>query len=300
MASSNHGPSYRSLDVEVKDLGKFNVNYIEDGPSDAPNLILFSGFPSDSSQYRDFIPLLSHKYHVYAPDLPGYGLTQSPKDMKYTFENLTSAMDAWLSALKITSYAVYIFDYGAPVGLRLAMRNPQQVKAIISQNGNAYDEGFGAEFWKPIFKLWETENGSAEREVLRDNILTLGTTKFQYYMGAPESDHHLVNPMQWQSDYLLNIAGKENQERQLDLFYDYRTNKKIYPEFQEYFRNSKVPVCAVWGKGDPAFIYPGAEAFKKDLPDAEVHLLDAGHFALETARWEIARILLEFLKKIGY
>ena len=298
--SFNRGPLYKNLDVDVDDLGTFNVNYVEDGPPGASNVLLLHGFPSDSSQFRDFIPLLSHKYHVYAPDLPGFGLTTSPKNLKYSFDNLAAVIEAWLAALKISSYAVYIFDYGAPVGLRLALKHPKQVKAIITQNGNAYDEGFGVSFWEPIFQLWETENSPDARALLRDNVLTLATTKFQYYMGVPERDHALVNPLQWQTDYLLNIAGKENQERQLDLFYDYRNNKKMYPQFQKYFRTSQVPTLAVWGKGDPAFVAVGAKAFQKDLPNAEVHLLDAGHFALETARWEIARLMLAFLEKIGH
>lgn len=300
MLTSSRGPLYKNLDVHVDGLGSFSINYVEDGPSDASNVLLLHSFPSDSSQFREFIPLLSHKYHVFAPDLPGFGLTTSPKDMTYSFENLTAAIEAWLAALEISSYAVYVFGYGAAVCFRLAMKHPEQLKAIITQNGNAYDEGFGQSFWAPIFKLWETENSNDAREFLRDNILTPEKTEFQYYMGAPEVDHALVNPMQWKTDFLLNIAGRENQEHQLDLLYDYRNNKEMYPMFQEYFRKSQVPTLAVWGKGDPAFIYPGAEAFKKDLPNAEVHLLDAGHFALETARWEIAKLMLGFLEKIGH
>lgn len=293
-------PSFHNLDVSVKGLGDFNINYLEAGSPEKPTILLLHGFASTSNQYRDLIPLLSHSYHILAPDLPGFGLTTSPKDLKYTFDNLTAAISAWLSALRITKYAVYIFDYGAPTGLRLALQNPDHVKAIISQNGNAYMEGFGEQFWAPIVKLWDTQNGSEAREWLRENYLSLGTTKFQYFMGQNEKDHHLINPLTWHIDYHLNLEGKEKQDIQLDLFYDYRTNKDIYPQFHEYFKKSQVPLLAVWGKGDPCFIHPGAEAFKKDLPDAEIHLLDAGHFALETKRWEIADIMLKFLSKAGF
>lgn len=300
MAAAPYKPTFHNVDVAVKGLGDFKINYIEAGSPHASTILLLHGFPSSANQYRDLIPLLSGDYHVLAPDMPSYGATTSPKDMKYTFDNLTAVISAWLDTLKINSYAVYIFDYGAPVGLRLALQKPDHVKAIISQNGNAYNEGFGEEFWAPIVKLWKSDNGSEARDWLRENYLSLGTTKFQYHMGVPEQDYPLINPMTWNTDYLFNLAGKENQDRQLDLFYDYRTNKDIYPKFHEYFRKTQVPLLAVWGKGDPCFVYPGAEAFKKDLPDAEIHLLDAGHFALETVRWEIAKLMLEFLGKVQF
>jgi pimeloyl-ACP methyl ester carboxylesterase len=299
MAASTYIPSYHHLSVTPNGLGTFDINYIEAGAPTLPTILLLPGFPSSSTQYRDFIPLLSANYHVLAPDLPGFGLTKSPADLKYTFDNLTAAISAWLAALNITSYAVYIFDYGAPVAHRLALANPEHVKAIISQNGNSYDAGFGHPFWDPIMALWKNDN-STNREFLRDNILTLATTKYQYTQGVPEEDYCLINPVQWTSDYLMNLVGKENQDHQLDLFHDYRTNVDLYPKVHEYFRKSQVPLLAVWGKGDPAFIPPGAEAYKTDLPHAEVHLLDAGHFALETKRWEIARIMIDFLSRNGF
>jgi pimeloyl-ACP methyl ester carboxylesterase len=300
MAASSYIPQYHNVSVEANGLGTFHINYIEAGAPTLPTVLLLHGFPSSSTQYRDFIPLLSNTYHVLAPDLPGFGLTKSPPDMKYNFDNLAAAISAWLLALNITSYAVYIFDYGAPVGQRLALQNPESIKAIISQNGNSYDAGFGHPFWNPIMALWKSNDSAADREVLRENVLTLATTKYQYEAGVPEADYCLINPVQYNTDYLMNIAGKENQEHQLDLFYDYRTNVALYPKVHEYFRKSQVPLLAVWGKGDPAFIPPGAEAYKTDLPKAEVHLLDAGHFALETKRWEIARILLNFLSRNGF
>ena len=220
--------------------------------------------------------------------------------MKYTFDNLAAAIGAWIVALNITSYAVYIFDYGAPVAHRLALQNPDQIKAIVTQNGNSYDAGFGHPFWDPIMALWKSNDSTQDREVLRGNVLTLATTTYQYTAGVPEKDIPLINPAQYNTDFLMNIAGKENQEHQLDLFYDYRTNVALYPKVHEYFRKSQVPLLAVWGKGDPAFIPPGAEAYKQDLPNAQVVLLDAGHFALETKRWEIARIMIEFLTRARF
>lgn len=299
MAATNQ-PSFHNLDVSVKALGDFKINYIEAGSKDKPTVLLLHGFASTSNQYRDLIPMLSEKYHILAPDLPGFGLTDSPKDLSYTFDNLTAAISAWLSALKVERYAVYIFDYGAPVGLRLALQNPSHIAAIISQNGNAYMEGFGEQFWAPIVKLWDTQNGSEAREWLRENYLSLETTRYQYFMGQNEKNMHLVNPATWHWDWHINLEGKEKQDRQLDLFYDYRTNKDIYPQFHEYFRKSKVPLLAVWGKGDPCFVFPGAEAFKKDLPHAEVHGIDAGHFALETKRGEIAELMLKFLENVKF
>ena len=300
MAAAPYVPTYHSVSVTPSGLGTFNVNYIEAGSSSLPKLVLLHGFPSSTTQFREFIPLLAGSYHVLAPDLPGFGLTTYPSDFKFNFENLTEVVGAWLVALDVKSYVPYIFDYGAPILLRLALQNPNPIKAIITQNGNAYDAGFGADFWAPIFALWENGNSTKDRDVLRDNVLTLATTKFQYVAGVPEADHPLIDPVTWHSDYLSNIAGKENQEHQLDLFYDYRTNKAMYPAFHEYFRKSQVPLLAIWGKHDPAFIFPGAEAYKQDLPNAEVVLLDAGHFALETKRWEVAKYVLDFLKRIGY
>ncbi len=291
-------PTYHDLAVQPSGLGKFSIHYIEAGEPTNPTVLLLHGFPSSSTQYRNLIPLLSDDYHVLAPDLPGYGLTQSPPDLAYTFDNLTAAISAWLIALNIESYAVYVFDYGAPVAWRLALANPDHIKAIISQNGNAYDAGFGHPFWTPIEKLWHNESNSLEdRDWLRDNYLTIPGTKGQYYTGFPEKDHELVNPVQYMTDYLMNLKGRENQERQLDLFFDYRTNLPLYPKVQQWFRESQVPLLACWGKNDVIFVWPGAEAFKRDLPEAEIHALDAGHFALETKRWEVARLIKAFLKK---
>jgi pimeloyl-ACP methyl ester carboxylesterase len=194
---------------------------------------------------------------------------------------------------------MYVFDYGAAVGWRLALNNPSAITAIISQNGNAYTEGFGQPFWQPIMETWTTNNSDLAREWLRDNYLTLAATKMQYTAGFPDADLSLVNPSDWTLDFLQNEQGYENQEHQLDLFYDYRRNVDGYPSVHEYFRKSQVPLLAIWGKGDPIFIPPGAEAFKRDLPNAVVKYVDAGHFALQTKRWEIAREISAFMEGVG-
>lgn len=280
--------------------GDASVHFVSAGKPGSPAIILLHGYPSSSYQFRDFIPLLSDAYHVIAPDLPGFGLTTVPPDFDYTFENLAAVISAWISTLNLDRYALYIFDYGAPVGLQIAMANPGKVAAIVSQNGNAYEEGFGPDFWAPIFKLWDEGNPAAVRQLIQDNALTLAATKFQYVSGTPDQDLALLNPASWHFDYLQNIAGAASSKRQLDLFYDYRNNVKKYPAFQQYFRESKVPILAVWGKGDPCFIPAGAEAFRRDSPSAVVESVDAGHFALETKRWEIASIMRQWLTSIRY
>lgn len=276
-----------------------NISYISAGSPTLPTLLLLHGFPSSSNQFRNLIPLLSSTYHVLAPDLPGFGLTTYPPDYDFTFDNLALTISSFLTALNIATYAVYIFDYGAPVGLRLALANPSSVKAIISQNGNAYVEGFGHPFWDPIEAIW-ADPSPKNYETVRNGVLTLGATAYQYTAGVPPQDLPLIDPAAYTYDYLKNIQTTADQDRQLALFYDYRTNVAKYPAFQAYFRESQVPLLAVWGKGDPAFVPAGAEGFKKDLPKAEVKFLDAGHFALETKVEEIAEETLRFLKKVGY
>lgn len=297
-------PTYHDIPVSFTgptSSGNATVHYVEAGAPTLPTILLFHGFPSSSYQYREFIPLLTDSYHVLAPDFPGFGLTEVSSDFNYTFDNLAAVTSAWIAALNLTSFAIYIFDYGAPVGLRIALERQEQVKVIVSQNGNAYDEGFGQEFWAPVFNLWNSSNGQAERDYLANNFLTIEGTKLQYDTGVPDSDLALLNPTSWHLDYLQNIAGDKQTKIQIDLFYDYRTNpESLYPKVHEYFRDSKVPIIAVWGKGDPAFIPPGAEAFKRDSPNAIVQFVDAGHFALETKRWEIARIVKARLTQIGF
>ena len=267
------------------------VFYREAGDSSAPAVLLLHGFPSSSHMFRDLIPLLADRFHVVAPDLPGFGLSDAPdrKTFRYTFDNLATVIDRFTEAIALPRYAIYVFDYGAPVGFRLALAHPDRVTAIVSQNGNAYEEGL-SDGWNPIQRYWK-EPSEANRAALRE-FLTPESTKWQYLHGAP--DETLVAP----EAYLLDsafLARPGNDEIQLDLFLDYASNVRLYPRFQEYFRTRRPPLLAVWGKNDPFFLPPGAEAFKRDNPRAEVRLLDTGHFALETHVGEIAAAIREFL-----
>jgi len=271
-----------------------SVFYRSAGNRNAPTVLLLHGFPSSSFMFRDLIPRLADQYHVIAPDLPGFGFTEVPKDRNYlySFETLTGTIEAFTDALNLNRYAVYVFDYGAPTGFRLAMRRPERVTAIISQNGNAYEAGLG-EAWGPIRTYW-SQPTAENREVLRRNILTFETTRWQYIHGVANPD--LVAP----ESYTLDAALMErpgNKEIQLDLFLDYASNVKLYPGFQEYFRNAKPPLLAIWGKNDPFFIPAGAEAFRNDIPDAQIQFLDTGHFAIETHPVEIAIAIREFLQQ---
>ncbi len=277
-----------------------NVSYIEAGSSSSPTILLLHGFPSSSNQYRNLITLLAPLYHVIAPDLPGYGQTTVPADFVFTFANLTTVIAAFLLALNITSYAAYIFDFGAAVALRLALQDPHPIKAIISQNGNAYLEGLGHPFWDPVEALWNSKNGSTEREAIRTAYLNLPATKSQYTVGVAPSDLDKIDPAAYNYDYLQQLGTTAKQDVQLDLLYDYRTNLPLYPEFQKYFRKSQVPLLAVWGKGDFIFVPAGAEAFKRDLPNAEIKFVEAGHFALEPKLEQIGGDIKKFLKEIKY
>lgn len=277
------------------------IFYREAGSPSNPTILLFHGFPSSSIQYRNLIPLLAKKYHIIAPDLPGYGFTIVPSDYVYTFDNLATTTSSLLTALKISKFSIYVFDYGAPVGLRLATSGEFEIEALISQNGNCYYEGFGEDFWAPVFALWKSENGEGEREWLRTNFLTLEATKYQYTHGVSPSFLEKIAPETYTFDFQHIVQIPRNMDVQLDLFYDYRTNPPLYAEWQKWFRESKVPVLAVWGEGDPCFVPPGGKAFENDVVDAEVHLLEgAGHFALETHLDVIADMCLGFLgRKVG-
>ncbi|KAI0004399.1 alpha/beta-hydrolase [Xylariaceae sp. FL0662B] len=270
------------------------IFYRHAGKETAPVILLLHGFPTSSFMFRNLIPLLATSYRVIAPDLPGFGFTEVPaeRSYKYAFANLAKTTEAFVDALNIKRFAVYIFDYGAPTGLRLALNRPDAVSAIITQNGNAYVEGFGEDFWAPIRSYWAS-GSTADRDALRP-ALTFEPTKLQYVQGSPHPD--LIQPESYHLDQAL-MERPGNKEIQLDLFYDYRTNAELYPEFQEYFRSSGVPVLAVWGKNDLIFVPAGAKAFERDAKTFELHLLDAGHFALETNEVEIASLIDGFLKK---
>jgi pimeloyl-ACP methyl ester carboxylesterase len=272
------------------------VFYREAGAANAPVVLLLHGFPTSSFQFRDLIPRLADRYRVIAPDYPGFGFTEVPEQRryKYSFDALATTVLAFTDALQLKSYALYVFDYGAPIGFRLAMARQERVTAIVSQNGNAYEEGLG-DAWDPIRKYWAaptTEN----REVIRKNILTLEGTRWQYTHGVtnPES----VAPESYTLDWAL-IQRAGNNEIQLDLFLDYASNVKLYPKFQEYFRKSMPPLLAIWGKNDPFFIPAGAGAFRRDNPNATVQFLDTGHFALETHVEEIALAMRDFLERVA-
>jgi pimeloyl-ACP methyl ester carboxylesterase len=268
-----------------------NVFYREAGPNTAPTILLLHGFPTSSHMFRDLIPALADRYHVVAPDLPGFGFSDTPdrRQFRYTFENLAKVVGIFIQAIALERFAIYIFDYGAPVGLRLALAFPGYVKAIISQNGNAYEEGL-SQGWNPIQKYWK-EPTLENRAALR-NFLTPESVKWQYVHGAP--DETQVAPEAYTLDSAL-LARPGNDEIQLDLFLDYASNVALYPKFQEYFRTKQPPLLAVWGKNDPFFLPAGADAYKRDNPNAEVHFYDTGHFALETHHREIAAVIREFL-----
>jgi pimeloyl-ACP methyl ester carboxylesterase len=267
------------------------IFYREAGPKTAPTILLLHGFPTSSHMFRNLIPALSDRYHVVAPDLPGFGFSDAPdrKRFRYTFEHLAMVIDSFTQAIGLDRYAVYLFDYGAPVGLRLALAHPERVAALISQNGNAYEEGL-SQGWNPIQKYWK-EPTAENRTALRE-FLTPEATKWQYLHGV--QDASLVAPEAYELDSAL-LARPGNDEIQLDLFLDYASNVALYPKFQEYFRTQRPPLLAVWGKNDPFFLPPGAEAFKRDNPAAEVHFYDTGHFALETHVQEIASEIRDFL-----
>jgi pimeloyl-ACP methyl ester carboxylesterase len=272
------------------------VFYREAGNPQAPVVLLLHGFPTSSFMYRELIPRLADRYRVIAPDLPGFGFTEVPekRNYKYTFENLAATIAAFTEAIKIDRYALYVFDYGAPTGFRLAMAHPERVTAIVSQNGNAYEEGLG-DAWGPIRKYWAFPNAE-NREVIAKNVLTLEGTRWQYTHGVANPDS--VAP----ESYTLDMALMErpgNKDIQLDLFLNYASNVALYPAFQEYFRNSKPPLLAIWGKNDPFFIPAGAEAFRRDIPSAQVKMLDTGHFVLETHVVEIAAAMKEFFDANG-
>jgi pimeloyl-ACP methyl ester carboxylesterase len=243
--------------------------------------------------FRNLIPILAEQFHVVAPDLPGFGFSDAPDRAKfrYTFENLARVMGRFTEVIGLDRFAIYIFDYGAPVGLRLALAHPDRITAIISQNGNAYEEGL-SEGWNPIQKYWREP--SAENRAALRNFLSPEATKWQYTHGV--SDESQVAPESYSLDSAL-LARPGNDEIQLDLFLDYASNVALYPKFQEYFRARRPPLLAVWGKHDPFFLPPGAEAYRRDVPDAEVHLLDTGHFALETHHQAIAEVIDDFLRR---
>lgn len=277
------------IDITCKsaDVDGLKIFYREAGPAGASKLLLLHGFPSSSHMFRDLIPLLADRFHIVAPDLPGFGQSDNPK--VNTFDSIANTIERFTEIVGFDRFSVYVFDYGAPTGLRLAVRHPERITAIISQNGNAYVEGL-SDGWNPIRAYWE-DASDANREALR-SMLTLEMTYFQYTHGVP--DVTKVSPDGYTLDvHYLSRPGIDDV--QLDLYGDYKSNVALYPKFQEYFRTHKPPFLAVWGRHDPFFLPPGAEAFKRDIPDAQILFFDTGHFALETHAAEIATAIRGFL-----
>ncbi len=280
---------YRTANIQGID-----IFYREAGPADAPVVLLLHGFPTSSHMFRNLIPLLADRYHVIAPDYPGYGQSAAPDHDKfsYTFAGTTDIVNKLLDHLAVKSYAMYVMDYGAPVGYRLALKHPERVSGLIIQNGNAYDEGL-KEFWDPIKTYWS--DGSAKSREALNGLVTLETTKFQYTDGM--EDVSRISPDNWVHDQaLLDRPG--NRDIQLDMLYDYRTNVPLYPDFQRFFRERKPPTLIIWGKNDYIFPEAGAHPYLRDLPKAEVHILNSGHFLLEEKLDVAAPLINDFLDRI--
>jgi pimeloyl-ACP methyl ester carboxylesterase len=281
-----------AIEYRTANVDDLKVFYREAGAANLPKLLLLHGFPSASHMFRDLIPLLADRFHVIAPDLPGFGRSDMPPRarFKYTFDNIAGVIDRFTEVVGFERFAVYVFDYGAPTGFRIAAKHPDRITAIISQNGNAYEEGL-SEGWTPIRAYWQ-DASETNRKALRA-FLAPETTRWQYTHGVP--NEALVSPDGIALDNFY-LARPDADEVQLDLFGDYKSNVALYPTFQDYFRKHKPRLLAVWGKNDPFFLPPGAEAFKRDIPNADVRFFDTGHFALETHAEPIAAAIREFLK----
>ncbi len=291
-AWSQEPVSVRHKTVKV---GELVIFYREAGPNDAPTVLLLHGFPTSSQMFRKLIPTLADQYHLVAPDYPGFGHSSMPARDKfsYTFDNLAKVIDAFTEKLGLTSYALYVQDYGAPVGFRLAQKHPERITAIVVQNGNAYDEGLDNNFWKPIKEYWREPNSTVKRDAIR-GLVTYEATRWQYLHGVKNPE--LVSPDGAAHDQFL-LDRKGNDEIQLDLFLSYGSNPPLYPLWQEYFRTHQPPMLIAWGKNDQIFPPAGAEPYKRDIKRLEYHLIDAGHFALETDGDTIAGLMREFLAK---
>ncbi|PJR04108.1 alpha/beta fold hydrolase [Avrilella dinanensis] len=280
---------YRKINV-----GGHNIFYRESGPQDAPVILLLHGYPTSSHMFRNLIPILNEKYHVIAPDLPGFGYSDTPdrNEFDYTFDNLADVMQSFIDELELKRFAVYVFDYGAPTGYRLMLANPEKITGFISQNGNAYTEGLGPA-WDAVKKYWAS-NSVEDRNALR-GFVKEEELRFQYFTGV--TDPELIAPETYTLDQYF-LDRPESDEKQLDLIYDYQNNIDLYPKFQEYFRKYQPKALIVWGNKDPYFLPAGAEAYKRDIPSATVKFYDTGHFALETHVNEIGNDILDFMETL--
>ncbi len=287
LPSTNATTAYHRVDVDG--VGIF---YREAGPKDAPTIVQLHGFPSSSREFDTLIPLLATRYHVIAPDYPGFGQSDSPAPAvyTYTFDHLAKTIDDLLGTLKIEDYTLYLHDYGAPVGFRIILAHPERLHALIIQNGNVYKAGLGAK-WANIAEYWA--DPKAHPEVV-DAFLSFKATEQRHIAGTSHLDRY--DPDTWTDEY-AHLSQPGQREIQSDLLHDYRTNVASYPKWQAWLREHKPPTLVVWGRNDPSFIAAGAEAFKSDLPNAQIHLLDAGHFALDEKTDEIARVILDFMAK---
>ena len=289
--SARSAASIEQISIGFVEADGMKIFYREAGAKDAPVILLLHGFPASSFQYRELMPLLADRYRVIAPDLPGFGFTEVPasRNYRYNFDNLAATIMAFVQAMQLEKFALYVFDYGAPTGFRIALAHPERISAIITQNGNAYEEGLG-EVWSPIQRYWRDPTAE-NRNAVREAVLSPEAIK-QQYMDGPHPE--LVKPEGYTLDVAL-MARPGNIEIQLDLFLDYASNVKLYPAFQRYFREQRPKTLAVWGRFDPIFIPAGAKAFARDNQNATVRLIDAGHFALETQVVTVAKIMRSFL-----
>ncbi|PZM77494.1 MAG: alpha/beta hydrolase [Candidatus Melainabacteria bacterium] len=295
MAEKHPEKSHQKVYYRTTDIDGLEIFYREAGPEDAPTIVLLHGFPTSSQMFRNLIPQLAGDYHVIAPDFPGFGRSATPdvSEFEYSFDNLARVTYKLIEKLKLKKYSLYVMDYGAPVGYRIASQHPEQIQSLIVQNGNAYEEGLDNDFWKPIKKFWKDkskENGDAIRW-----LCDLNATKWQYHTGV--RDIEAISPDAWVNDQ-FGLDRPGNREIQLELFYSYGTNPPHYPSWQQYFRDHQPPMLIVWGKNDQIFPPAGAEPYKKDLKNLEYHLLDTGHFALEEDGQIIADLMLAFLKRV--
>lgn len=273
-------------------VGDLDIFYREAGPKDSPTLLLLHGFPTSSQMFRNLLPALADRYRVVAPDYPGFGHSSMParEEFAYTFDNLAAVVEKFTATLGLTKYALYVQDYGAPIGFRLASRHPDRVTAIVVQNGNAYEEGLDNAFWQPLKEYWKEPTNMAKRNALR-SFLNAEATRWQYTHGVPHPE--FVSPDGWTTDqYLLDRKG--NDDIQLDLFLSYGSNPPLYVKWQEYFRKHQPPTLIAWGANDQIFPPAGAEPYKRDLKTLEFHLLDAGHFVLESDGDVIAGLMCDF------